>query len=289
MSGPSQKIPSKIGPFHIEKKLGHGGSSVVFLGKTSSGKIAAIKLLDHWIAPDEQSRNRFLREIKQNRTFQDPRLVKIYGAGSFQGNPYFSMEYVSGPTLDDFLNHQGELPFKDVLRVIEETLLGLEVLHKENVVHRDLKPGNLFLTGPLKKVKIGDFGLAKQVNDLDLTLDNQRIGTPAYMSPEQCKGGSLTLAADIYQMGILSYRLALGRVPFEGNNFFKLSMKHLASAPPSMRTDFPEIPEEFEYFVFCALEKRPKRRFQNASQMLKSLREVKETIRSQPDKAGLIG
>lgn len=282
MSGASKRPRiEKIGPFKVLREIGQGGTSLVFLAKSPEGETVAVKLFATWVAPDEQSRARFLREIRQVREFHHPRLVRILGAGSVEKIPYFAMEYLSGPTLEAYLEANGRLELPEFFRILEETLEGLEVLHQRQVVHRDLKPANIFLDGPARRVKLGDFGLAKGVQDLDLTMANERVGTPAYMSPEQCKGTGVSPASDVYQMGVLAYQLWTGKVPFEAPNFFKMSMMHLATQARPLEESREGTPPGIQDWVGRALEKRPKRRFEDASRMLESLRELRNQLARQ--------
>jgi hypothetical protein len=139
------------------------------------------------------------------------------------------------------------------------------------MVHRDLKPANIFVVGEARDVLVGDFGLLKSLDVDDLTASNERIGTPAYMSPEQYKGVRVDVRSDIYQTGVLLFRLLTGKVPFDDENFFRLGMKHMTRRPPSPRGLNPEIPEALEKVILRCLEKRPKARYPDAGALIRDL------------------
>ncbi len=267
-----QLLGESLGKYRITGFLGQGGMALVFRGKQPGGEEVAIKVLPAaQAASDEASRVRFRREIEVARTLDHPNLVKVLDAGEEKATLYYVMELVQGTALDKYLETVGLPPFDHAVHVVKGVCRGLAYLHEQGLVHRDLKPGNIFLMGDPPEAILGDFGLLKPLGADDLTQTNERVGTPAYMSPEQFKGLELGPGSDIYQLGVLLYRLLAGRVPFMDPNFFKLGVMHMTKVPPRPRSVNPGIPPELEEAILRCLEKAPEARYPDAGALARDL------------------
>lgn len=269
--GSEALVGQEVGGYRVEGVLGTGGTAVVYRATRVEAPPLALKMLFSEAARDPGAQARFQREIEQAQDLGHPNLVRVHGAGVHDGAPFYVMDLVEGETLDAYLEEVGTPPFEEAVHILKGACRGLAYLHQQKMVHRDLKPANIFLSGPRRDVLLGDFGLLKSLEVDDLTASNERIGTPAYMSPEQYKGVRIDERSDIYQAGVLLFRLLTGQVPFEDENFFRLGMKHMTRRPPAPRSLDAEIPEELEAVILRCLEKRPRARYPHAGELIRDL------------------
>jgi len=269
------------GRYRIEREIGRGNFGIVYLADDErTGEPRAIKVLLPWAARNEQLRHRLRREARLAGSLTGPHAVKIYESGQTdEGDVYLAMEYLVGEELSHVLQIRGPLPPKGVFGIAEQVLAALEEAHKLGVIHRDLKPSNIFLcTAPDGSdfVKVFDFGIAKVTGDGDLmataklTVSGGVMGTPVYMSPEQCRGEELTPAADFYSLGIVLYELLTGRVPFDDENPVRVLLMHNNDAVPPLPRDLAESP--LGRAVMRSLSKQPAERFATAGEFATALR-----------------
>jgi serine/threonine protein kinase len=259
-----------IGNYVAVEEIGAGGMGFVLRAvHPTIGKRVAIKVLHASSATDDEARQRLLREAQIVNRIPSDGVPKVTDAGVLaDGRPYLVMELLAGRSLGKRLDAEGRIPLPDVCRLLLEMLDVLDAAHRHNVVHRDLKPENVFLTTS-GRVVVLDFGIAKLLDasgDARLTNTGATIGTPAYMAPEQIKGGVVDARTDLYATGVVLYEMLVGRRPFVGSDFMVLSA-HVDQRPESPRASFPEIPLELESIVLTALAKDPAQRFQRASAM----------------------
>jgi eukaryotic-like serine/threonine-protein kinase len=212
----------RLGPYEIVGPLGAGGMGVVYLARDERlERHVAIKLLPHDAEGDASARERFRREALAAAALDHPFICKIHEVGEYDGHPYIVMEHIEGQTLDA-LARTGPVPIRQMLDIAHELAQALEAAHRKGLVHRDLKPTNVMLTEH-GHVKVLDFGLAKQVQgdarlerstEAALTDAGTRLGTPAYMSPEQILGADLDPRSDMFSLGTMLYELIAGAIPF---------------------------------------------------------------------------
>jgi serine/threonine-protein kinase len=277
-------IGKTIGNYVIKAKLGEGGMGAVYLGEHPLiGKRVAIKVLLEELAAKEDIVSRFFNEAKAVNDIQHQNIVDIVDFGKMKTESntdmvYFIMEFLDGESLSARLRRTG-LSFQETLHVISQCCSALAASHRKNIVHRDLKPENIFLCprGDDKNfVKILDFGIAKLTGDggaSSKTRTGLVIGTPAYMSPEQCEGkGQIDHRSDVYSLGVVMYELLTGRVPFPGEGFGEILVAHLTRQPENPSQLNPDIAPEIEALVLHAIEKDRNRRFQNMDEFLEAVK-----------------
>ncbi len=227
---------------------------------------------------------RFKQELSLSRRLNHPNVIRLYDIGSYQGHRYITMELLDGKDL----NHIVGRPIK--LNVGIDWLLqmchGLQAAHDKGVIHRDIKPHNIFVCKD-GTVKVMDFGIAKRVSAPGMTVGNFIAGTPEYMSPEQISGfSSVTHSTDLYAVGIVAYLMFTGRLPFEHEDMLPLLMMHLNDEPPPPRKHNPSIPVELERVILRLLEKTPSDRFQSCGSLAAALevvaREIGVPLRHRP-------
>ena len=283
--GPDPLIGLTIGNYRVSQKLGEGGMGAVYLAEHPHiGKKVALKILHAEFASNNDVVSRFFNEAKAVNDIGHPNIVDIVDYGvlttgpSGEGLVYFIMEFLPGITLTELIRRESPLPPERALSICLQVADALSASHKSNIVHRDLKPDNIILIQRGREkdfVKLLDFGIAKLTGDQPgsrRTRTGLVMGTPAYMSPEQCEGrGNVDHRADIYALGIVLYEMITGRVPFYGEGYGEVLVQHLTQAPPPPSTIRGLIPPHVEQVILKALEKRPEMRFPTMDEMSKAL------------------
>ncbi len=267
---------TRLGPYEIVSRIGAGGMGEVFRAKdTRLDRTVAVKTLPSELANNTQLRIRFQREAKAISALSHPNICALYDVGEHEGVDYLVMEYLEGETLAERVA-RGALPLKEALRVGIEVAAALERAHREGVVPRDLKPGNVMLTR--NGAKLLDFGLAKaaarqpisaeaptvQHADAPLTAEGTIVGTFQYMAPEQIEGADVDARTDIFAFGTLLYEMITGTRAFSGRTRTSLIASIVASVPRPMAEIAPVTPPELEHVVQRCLEKEPEARWQSA-------------------------
>jgi eukaryotic-like serine/threonine-protein kinase len=279
-------IGATIGNYKVVAKLGEGGMGAVYLAEHPLiGKKVALKVLHEEYAANQEVVSRFFNEAKAVNDIGHPNIVDIidYGVVQTQTGPgfvYFIMEYLHGAALADVIRRESPLPPERALHIAAQIADCLAASHAKGIIHRDLKPDNVFLIPRPREtdfVKVLDFGIAKLTgNDgkSSRTRTGIVMGTPAYMSPEQCEGrGNIDHRTDIYALGILLYEMITGKVPFSGDGYGEVLVQHLTKIPERPSTIRGVIPPHVEAVVMKALEKKPADRFQSMEQFLGALRD----------------
>lgn len=269
-----------IGNYRIEEALGVGGMGRVFRAvHIHINRVAAVKVLHDQIAVDPTFQARFLREAQAVAALHHPNIVDILDFNEDKGVFYLVMEYVPDGSLRSLLKQyteqQKRLPLAVGLDLIRQAAEALDYAHRSGMVHRDIKPDNLLLKHDLgtgrDTVKVADFGLARLGDSSSLTVEGQTMGTPAYMSPEQCQGIDLDRRSDIYSLGVVLFEVATGAVPFVMKSLSDAIYKHVYVAPPSPRDIRPELPDALSTIILRCLEKNPADRFETAGQLAAEL------------------
>ena len=248
----------RLGHFRVLKELGRGGMGMVFLAEdVRLLRPVAIKVMLPRHAAKSISKDRFLREARVAASIENDHIITIHEVDEDNGVPYLTMPVLKGESLSDRLKREQRLPLPDVLRIGLEICEGLQAAHDRGLVHRDLKPANLWLEGTRGRVKILDFGLARNSDeDQHLTGSGVVLGTPAYMAPEQARSSRVDHRADLFSLGTILYQLTTGRLPFAGHDSMSLlyAICHDEPTPPSEL--LPELPTEMNAMILTLLEKK---------------------------------
>jgi serine/threonine-protein kinase len=268
------------GKYSIEKLIKRGGMGSVYLGKhVLMEKIVAIKVLRPSLALDDDVVRRFSREAKAASRISHPHAVSVTDFGeSEDGVVFLVMEYLDGRTLKDVIKSEGPMKLDRVVEIVRQVAGALDAAHGQGVVHRDLKSDNIMVskvTGG-EWAKVLDFGIAKiqqaDSHDDDITAANLVIGTPQYMSPEQCAHtGAIDARSDVYSFGIIVYEMLAGHVPFTGESPTVIMMKQVQDPPPSILDARPDLPIAVSSVISKALAKEPADRHQSAGALSTAL------------------
>jgi eukaryotic-like serine/threonine-protein kinase len=265
----------RLGKYRIQKELGRGGMGAVYLAFDERlQRKVALKVMLPKAATNEQAKERFLREARAAAQISSDYVVTIHEADEIDGVPYIALQYLQGYPLDEYLKKKGLPSISQVLRIGRETALGLAAAHSLGLVHRDIKPGNIWLESPNGRVKILDFGLAKPVvgsEGAELTGAGTIMGTPAYMAPEQGMGRALDGRADLFSLGCMLYRLTTGKLPFDHPTLMAILTAIATEEPTPVRELNPEIPKGLANLIHRLLAKKPAQRPENATVVAQEL------------------
>ncbi len=269
------------GRYRVKRVLGRGGMGVVYIAEqTMIGRLVGLKVLRRDMVQDTASIKRFQTEAKAIARLRNPHTITLYDFGvTSDGLLYYTMELLDGSPLSDVLRDDGPMPVDRAAEIIFQTLESLEEAHDQEILHRDLKPDNLYVSRHKGKdhVTVLDFGIAKLVGDQSMetiTRTGMICGTPQYLAPEQALGNPAVPASDLYSLGIVFYEMLAGMPPFQETTPMKVLLKHLNEQPVPVRVKNPqvEVPVAIEGFLQRALEKTPEARFGNVREFRKALR-----------------
>ncbi|HEV8600566.1 MAG TPA: protein kinase [Gemmatimonadales bacterium] len=270
----ADRLQSSLGSqYRVERELGGGGMSRVFLAEeTALGRKVVIKLLPPELAV-ELSADRFQREVRVAAALQHPHIVPLLAAGAAGDILYYTMPYVDGESLRARLAREGELPVSEAVRLLREVTDALAYAHRQGIVHRDIKPDNILLSQG--HAVITDFGIAKALTAAGrtsaITGTGVSIGTPTYMAPEQATGEPVDQRADLYSLGALGYEMLTGEPPFRGSTAQALIAAQISRSAPPLAEARPAVAPELAAAIHRCLEKRPADRFQRAEELLAAL------------------
>lgn len=265
-----KRLPERFGRYKVLGEIGEGAMGVVYLARDDViGRGVAVKTLvmrSGLSGEDEaEVKERFRREAKAAGVLQHPNIVVIYDVGEERGAPFIAMEHLKGATLIEIIE-ESPSPVPRAIHIVTQLLSALSYAHGHGVVHRDIKPDNVFLL-PDGTVKVVDFGIAHIASATNLTVSGQVLGTPRYMSPEQVKGEVVGFQSDIFSVGILLYEILTGRPAFDGNSPTSVMYKVVHEQPPPPREFNLAVPHELEAVISRATAKVPSERYSSASEM----------------------
>ncbi|HYI80766.1 MAG TPA: protein kinase [Thermoleophilaceae bacterium] len=260
--------PQEIaGRYRIERRLGAGGMSTVFLAQdTVLERSVAVKLLAEHLADDEAFVARFQREALSAARLQHPNIVQVfdYGLDASSHRHFIVMEFVDGPSCADLLRDQKRLDIEQAVRIVRDACHGLDYAHRAGVVHRDVKPGNLLISADSGATKLADFGIAKAAEQTRITQVGSVLGTAAYLSPEQAHGDEAGPRSDTYSLGVCAYQLLTGRLPHEYGSLTELALKQRDEPIEPISELRPAVPLQLDLAIRVSLERAPEDRYDSA-------------------------
>ncbi|AGC49354.1 serine/threonine protein kinase [Myxococcus stipitatus DSM 14675] len=272
-------ISTQVNDFVIEERIGEGGMGIVYrAAHPLIGKQVAIKVLRSELVTQEQV-ERLLVEARAVNAIRHPGIIDIFGFGQLpDGRPYIIMELLQGQSLSAVLQQRSRLNPNTAVWILDQMLAALGAAHAAGVVHRDLKPGNVFLADVLdgsRVVKLVDFGIAKLVREQagPATVTGAILGTPEYMSPEQIRGNAISAATDLYAVGVIAFQMLTGERPFKGDQL-QVLFAHVEQPPPLPSSLVSDIPSELDALVLRLLAKSPSQRPESADAVRRALKQI---------------
>ncbi|VTU00423.1 serine threonine protein partial : Serine/threonine protein kinase OS=Planctomyces maris DSM 8797 GN=PM8797T_06517 PE=4 SV=1: Pkinase: LRR_5 [Gemmataceae bacterium] len=266
----------RLGKYRLQRELGRGGMGAVFLAFDERlQRKVALKVMLPEAAADATAKERFLREARAAARVSSDHVVGIFEADETDGTPYIALQYLQGYPLDEYLAKYGLPTVPQAVRIGQEAALGLDAAHQLGLIHRDIKPANVWLESPNGRVKLLDFGLARQRDEsVNLTGKGLVVGTPAYMSPEQARGLPLDARSDLFSLGVVLYQLCTGRMPFTGDTPMAVLTALAVDHPVPVRQWNPRTPEPLAALVHRLLAKRPAARPPTAAAVAEELKAI---------------
>ena len=257
--------------YEILEQIGNGGMATVYKAKCHVlNRFVAVKILKDEFTTDYEFIKRFNSEAQAVASLTHPNIVSVYDVGH-EGNLYYIvMELIQGKTLKEIIISEGPLAWKWSLNVAIQIASALETAHKNNIIHRDIKPHNIIITED-GMAKVTDFGIAKAVSNSTITAFGTTIGSVHYFSPEHARGGYTDAKSDLYSLGVVLYEMLTGKVPFDADTPVSVALKHIQETPVEPIKLNPAIPLSVNKIVMKAMQKETNSRYQNASEMLKDL------------------
>lgn len=278
----SDLIGQQIGSYEILRQIGSGGMSTVYKATdTESDRLVAIKLMASFLSKEEKFLARFGREVDLLTSFDHPNIVKVFDYGEYHGSPYIVMPFMSMGTLQDRLRG-APMKASEVAKMMGEMASALQYAHDKGIVHRDIKPSNI-LIDEHGNAMLSDFGFARW-REASLSLTGSAlVGTPSYMSPEQCLGEEVTPFSDQYALGVVLYRVATGQLPFDGETPLAIALKQINEALPPPRTVNPKLPIEIANVLEKVLQKNPRERYASVAAFNEAFQAALELVRRTSD------
>src|ERR687891_551701 len=261
--------------YELGDRLGSGGMSTVYMATDSVlERTVAVKILAEHLSDDDKFVARFRREALAVARLIHPNIVQVYDTGVDEHRHYIVMEYVEGRSVAQLLQTKGSLGAETAVEIGTQACAGLEYAHRQGIIHRDVKPGNLMVIGgpagngdsrrAEMTVKLTDFGIARAAEQTRLTQVGSVVGTAAYLAPEQARGEEATPASDVYALGVVIYQLLTGRLPYEGSSLAELAIRRESEHPLAPSSYNPAVPETLSDAVLQALHNDPEHRFSTA-------------------------
>ncbi|HEX4804663.1 MAG TPA: protein kinase [Conexibacter sp.] len=263
------------GRYELGRRLGIGGMSTVQLALDRRlERHVAVKLLAEHLADDPAFVSRFRREALAAARLVHPNVVQVFDFGFDEAahHHFIVMEHVPGRSCAELLRERGHLDVDEAVEIVAQACRGLDYAHRNGVVHRDVKPGNLLVTDD-NVVKLADFGIAKATEQSSITQVGSVLGTAAYLAPEQARGEEAGPRSDLYSLGVVAYQLLSGRLPYEATSLSELALKQQRELPAPLDELNPAVPHELAQAVAVALELEPEGRYETAAAMERGIRD----------------
>jgi serine/threonine-protein kinase len=261
------------GDFEILSELGRGGMAIVYRATdVHLARTVAVKVLPPDLTFAKGATERFQREAKTAAALDHPNIIPIYRISSTGRLFWYAMKYLEGRSLADIILEKGLLTVSETIAILDQVAVALDYAHQRNVVHRDVKPGNVMLDAN-GWVTVTDFGIAKELLSGALTGSGAILGTPYYMSPEQCRGGAnITGAADQYSLAVMAYQMVSGQLPFEADSAIDVIHQHISESPPPLENLLPDLPRGVTYGITRAMSKKAEDRFPTVQSFVNALK-----------------
>jgi serine/threonine-protein kinase len=258
--------------YEVEELIGTGGMSSVYRARDRLlGRMVALKVLHQQYTEDEDYVERFRREARAVAALSHPNIVTVIDRGEHEGRPFIVFEYVDGENLKKQIERLGPAAVDEALELALQVARGLSFAHQNGLVHRDVKPQNVLLNGD-GQAKVTDFGIARSLDvQHGMTQTGTVLGTSDYIAPEQAQGHRVDEHTDVYSLGVVLYELLTGEVPFPGENFVAVAMRHINEPPPPIRDRRPDVSPRLEAAVHRAMAKDPHDRFQTMAELADEL------------------
>ncbi|MBC7814741.1 MAG: serine/threonine protein kinase, partial [Burkholderiales bacterium] len=266
-------IGQRLGGCTLLGELGSGGMATVYRAvRETDGAQIAIKIISPKLTVSPQFISRFEREARVMQGFEHPHILPVYEFGQQEGLLYLTMALIDGGDLRDYLNRQRPT-LAQIVTLLEQVSSALDYAHDNGVIHRDLKPANILMSGD--QPFLSDFGIAKlKEESTGLTESGMLLGTPAYMAPEQWRSEPVNALTDIYALGVMTFEVLAGQLPFNADNPFSLMYRHLDEPPPLLYHLRPDLPVSLDRVIRRAMAKIPEQRYHNAADVMAALREA---------------
>jgi len=267
-------MKERIGHYRIVSELGRGGMGVVYKAHEESlNRFVAIKVLGSHVAEDPAYVQRFVREAQSAARLNHPNIVQIYSISEDDGQPFFVMEYVTGTSLQQVIKTEGRMDTTEAETIVLQAAAGLEVAHEQGIIHRDIKPANLMIDSR-GLVKIADFGLALPMGaTAKLTATGMVMGSPGYLSPEQCMNTEVDHRTDIYSLGVTFFEALTGRIPFEADSPLALIRQIVDVEPPDVRELNPDVGDTTRKILHRMMAKDRDKRYPDCTEIMTDLKQ----------------
>lgn len=260
--------------YELLEKIGEGGMALVYKAKCHLlNRYVAVKILKEEFSSDTEFVEKFKREATSAASLSDNNIVNVYDVGTQGDINYIVMEYVKGKTLKEIIRQEGKLSTVRAANLAVQIAKALECAHRNNIIHRDIKPHNILVTEE-GLVKVTDFGIAKASNSVTITNSSKIMGSAHYFSPEQAKGSFVDCRTDIYSLGIVIYEMVTGRVPYDAESPVSVALKHIQEPVLPPKELNGSIPDSLNKLILKSVEKEPIKRYQNIKDMLVDLRKI---------------
>ena len=260
-----------LGEYEIQGELGRGGMATVYLAhEIALDRKVAIKVMSPSLVTGEGMIERFKREARTSASLSHPNIIPVYAVRETDRLLFFVMKFVQGRPLDSIIKEVGPLPIPMVKAILAQAGSAFGYAHRRGIVHRDIKPANIMIDDEGWAV-VTDFGIAKVSESQGLTMTGMTVGTPTYMSPEQCMAQDVTGASDQYSLGVVAYEMLTGRPPFSGGSMMAIMYGHFNEPPPPMERFRPDVPDDLRMAVMRMLEKPPERRWPSVDEAIAAI------------------
>ncbi|MDO4534765.1 MAG: Stk1 family PASTA domain-containing Ser/Thr kinase [Clostridium perfringens] len=261
--------------YEILEQIGEGGMSYVYKARCRKlNRFVAVKVLKDSFKNNENIVSKFKKEATSIANLSNPNIVNVLDVGSTDDVNYIVMEYVEGKTLKDIIKEKKKIPYDIAITFAIKIARALDCAHKNNIIHRDIKPQNILVTRD-GVVKVTDFGIAKSMTESTISHTNSVLGSAHYFSPEQAKGSYVDYRTDLYSLGIVLYEMVTGEVPFDGDSPVTVAVKHIQETAIEPKVLTPEIPDALNYLIMKAISKEPSNRYQTAIEFIEDLEKIK--------------
>ena len=267
------RIGDRIGDrYRITSRIGTGGMAEVFEANDQVLKRrVAIKIMREDLLKNPDNVVRFGNEVKACAAMHHPNIIQVFDQGVYQSRPYMAYEYIKGQTLFEKVEFLTQIPVYEACEIMCQLLDAVSYIHKCGIIHRDIKPQNIFYLAN-GTIKLSDFGIAVDQNINETKNEEGIVGSVFYLAPEICKGNPATTASDIYSLGITFFQLITGRLPYETGHSIDIAIAHIKKPFPSVTKYNPEISKEIDKIIQKACKKNPKDRYKSADEMLQAIK-----------------